>query len=151
MKFGPVTGAVLALAVGVGLRPIWGVVCTGELVLGVWTLSLVVRRFVMVLSTSGLIAVVAGIAGVALAIGMARAAWDIQQVTSVLALFVAHVAAVGGILLGVGEVGLQVGANRTMYGRSRGVYRADAGTGMACGLMVKTEYNAIEADLSREV
>ena len=68
-------GEVLAVSLGMGLSAVWWVVCAGVVVLGGFTLALLVRRWKEPgerLAVAGLLAVVAGVTGVALAIGVGR-------------------------------------------------------------------------------
>ncbi len=70
-----VAGEVLAVSLGMGLSLVWWVVCAGLLVVGTMTLALLVRRWKEPserLSVAGLLAVAAGVTGVALAIGVGR-------------------------------------------------------------------------------
>jgi hypothetical protein len=72
-----IAGQVLAMAFGVGVSGAWGLVFAAELVLGVATVILLVTRRKKPdewPAAVGLIAVVAGVTGVALAVGIGRAA-----------------------------------------------------------------------------
>jgi hypothetical protein len=144
--FGPVAGAVLALAPGVGLSPAWWAICLGELVLGVWTIALLVRRGrVEALSSAGLIAVAAGVAGVALAIGLARAEWPIEQV-----LVFARYSLLTWPLLATTYL-VWVKLKRKWVPIALCVLAAlafpgNTGVGMAVGANVRGEYSAVEAD-----
>jgi hypothetical protein len=71
-----VTGQTLAMAVGIGFAPLWPAVLAGMLALGAATLAGLVRSGrdpENRPATVGLIAVAAGVAGLALAIGVGRA------------------------------------------------------------------------------
>ncbi|AMV29106.1 hypothetical protein VT84_32225 [Gemmata sp. SH-PL17] len=73
---GSVTGEVLAMSFGVGLSGVWWAGAGGVLVVGVLTLAVLVPQWKEPrarLSIAGLIAVAAGVTGVALAIGLGRA------------------------------------------------------------------------------
>lgn len=71
-----VTGQVLGMAPGIGLSAVWWAVFAGEVTLAVVTISLLLRQGIdpaVRPASYGLIAVVAGISGIALAIGIGRA------------------------------------------------------------------------------
>ena len=77
----PMTGVVLSLAVGVGVSWVWWLVAVGEVVLGVATVVMLLRRPADERPASlGLIAVAAGIFAMALTIAAARGAWEYEQV-----------------------------------------------------------------------
>ena len=79
----PMVGIILALAVGVGVSWVWSLVAVGEVAVGVATVGMLVRRPASDRPAAlGLIAVAAGVFGVAATIGAARAAWDYDQVKS---------------------------------------------------------------------
>lgn len=71
-----VAGKVLAMAMGVGVSGIWWAVAAAMVVLGAATIALLVRRGAEMSerpTSVGLIAVAAGVAGVAIAVGIGRA------------------------------------------------------------------------------
>ena len=73
---GQVAGEVLAMSLGIGVSGIWWLVAAGIVVLGFATVVILLRQWKEPdrrLSVAGLIAVVAGVAGVAVAIGVGRA------------------------------------------------------------------------------
>ena len=73
-----VGGEVLAMSLGIGVSGVWWAACAGILALGVATLALLLRRWKEPnerLSVVGLIAVTAGVTGVAVAIGVGRGGW----------------------------------------------------------------------------
>lgn len=77
-----VTGQVLAMSLGIGLKLVWWAVFAGMLVLGGFTLALLVRRWTEPaerLSVAGLVAVAAGVTGVALAIGVGRGGFASEE------------------------------------------------------------------------
>jgi hypothetical protein len=75
------TGIILSLAVGVGVSDVWWAVAAVEVVLGVATVVLLLRRPAEERPAAlGLIAVAAGVFAVALTIGAARAEWPSEQV-----------------------------------------------------------------------
>ena len=75
------TGIILSLAVGVGVSDVWWAVAAVEVVLGLATVVLLVRRPAEERPAAlGLIAVAAGVFAVALTIGAARAEWPAEQV-----------------------------------------------------------------------
>jgi hypothetical protein len=70
-----VTGEVLAMAIGIGCKSVWQAVCLGELALGAATIALVFRANRADRTAAfGLVAIAAGVFGVALAIGLGRGA-----------------------------------------------------------------------------
>lgn len=146
--FGPVAGAVLALAPGIGLSPAWWAVCLGELVLGGWTIALLVRRGRgAALSSAGLIAVAAGVAGVALAIGLARAEWGVAHVL----LFARYSLLMWPLLATTYLVWVKLGRSWVPIALcvlSALALPGNTGVGMYNGAVVKSDYSAIEADLA---
>jgi len=71
-----VTGQVLAVALGIGVAGVWGAVVVGLLALGGATLAFLLRQLKSPAdrpAAAGLVALVAGLFGVALAIGVGRA------------------------------------------------------------------------------
>jgi hypothetical protein len=74
-------GIILSLAVGPGMSGVWWGVAAAEIVLGVATVVLLLRRPSEERPAAlGLIAVAAGVFAVAATIGVARAAWDYGMV-----------------------------------------------------------------------
>lgn len=150
LEVAPRVGAVLALAPGVGLSPLWWAVCIGELVLGVWTILLLVRRGRgEYLSTSGLIAVAAGVAGVSLAIGMARAEWDIEKQ---LLMFSRYSLLTWPLLATTYLVWVRFGRKWVPIGLcvvAAAAFPGNTGTGMFNGAAIRGEYSEIEGDIVR--
>lgn len=73
-----VAGEVLSVALGIGVSHVWWGACAAVLALGIATLVLLVRKRNEAggwLPVSGLIAVAAGLTGVAVAIGVGRGGW----------------------------------------------------------------------------
>ena len=78
---GEVTGVVLSLGVGVSVSQVWPVIAAGEVLLGLATVVFLVRRPREEWPASaGLIAVAAGVFGLALTLGLARAEWGAEVV-----------------------------------------------------------------------
>jgi len=78
LKVARVGSEVLAVSFGMGLAEVWFAVAPALVALGVATLALVVRRWpdrAARPAVVGLVAVAAGVAGVALAVGVGRGAW----------------------------------------------------------------------------
>ena len=76
-----VTGVMLSLGVGIGVSAMWWAVAAGELFLGVATVVFLLRRPREERPASlGLIAVAAGVFGLALTIGSARGEWELDRV-----------------------------------------------------------------------
>ena len=70
------------MAPGVGVAGVWWAVALVEVMLGIATIALLVRRAkdpAERLASSGLVAVAAGVAGVALAVGIGRAGFDYEM------------------------------------------------------------------------
>lgn len=79
VRVATVTGEVLAVSLGMGLSTVWPLVASGVVAVGVLTLAAVLRRWKEPsdrLAVAGLIATVAGVTGVALAIGVGRAGFE---------------------------------------------------------------------------
>jgi hypothetical protein len=77
-----VTGKVLAMALGVGVSGVWWVVAAAMIVLGATTIALLIGRGVDPAerpASVGLIAVAAGVAGIAVAIGVGRAGFGSEM------------------------------------------------------------------------
>jgi hypothetical protein len=75
VAIGMVAGEVLAMAIGIGVLGVWRLVATVELAIGVGTVAFLIRKGrnpVDRPSSAGLIAVAAGVCGLALAIGIGR-------------------------------------------------------------------------------
>lgn len=146
LAVGPVTAAVLALAPGVGLSGIWWAVCVGEVLLGVCTIVLLVRRGRSeALSTVGLLAVAAGVAGVAFAIGSGRAEWGVDRVLG----FARYSLLVWPLLAMVYLVWVKLGRKWVpivLCVVAAIAFPTNTGTGMLNGAAVKSNYSAIAAD-----
>lgn len=142
----PVAAAVLALAPGVGLSGVWWAVAAAEVALGAWTIALLVRRGrAEALSTVGLVAVAAGVAGVALAIGAARAEWGAARVLqfarySLLVWPLLAAAYLSWVKLGRKWVPVALCAAAAL------AFPTNTGTGILNGAALKGEYAAVEAD-----
>jgi hypothetical protein len=81
LRLAHMTGIVLSLAVGVGVSGVWWAVAVAEVVLGLATVAMLLRRPAEERPAAlGLVAVAAGVFGVALTIGAARAEWPSEQV-----------------------------------------------------------------------
>lgn len=79
VKVATVAGEVLAVSLGMGLSLVWQVVAAALVVIGSLTLVAVAKRWkepAERLSVVGLLAVAAGVTGVALAVGVGRAGFD---------------------------------------------------------------------------
>jgi hypothetical protein len=79
MAVGRVAGEVLSVALGIGVSEAWWAVLAGVIALGVMTLALILPRWKEPrerLSIVGLVAVAAGVTGVAVAIGIGRGGWN---------------------------------------------------------------------------
>ncbi|VTR91781.1 Putative uncharacterized protein OS=[Oscillatoria] sp. PCC 6506 GN=OSCI_3720052 PE=4 SV=1 [Gemmata massiliana] len=82
IEVGCVSGEVLAMSFGIGLSGVWWAVAGGLVVVGGLTVALLVERWKESgerLSIVGLIAVAAGVTGVALAIGVGRGGWGTEM------------------------------------------------------------------------
>ena len=147
LAVGGVAGEVLAMAFGVGVSPVWWAVCAGMLTLGGATVVLLVRRWKQPgerLSVLGLLAVAAGVTGVALAIGVGRGSWG-----SGMGLW-SRYAMLTWPLLGMTYL-VWVNAKRkwvpiALCMAAALAFPGNTGTGMVVGAQVKGEYSAIAAD-----
>ncbi|MBY0460963.1 MAG: hypothetical protein K2V38_26890, partial [Gemmataceae bacterium] len=153
-----VTGEVLAVSLGMGLSAVWGAVAVGVVAVGALTLNRVARRWKEPadrLSVAGLILVAAGVAGVALAVGVGRAGFDRWAEMGLWSRY----ALLTWPLLGLAFLAwVQVGRSAPEVGRgARWVpialcvaaalaFPGNTGVGMAAGAQVKAEYAAIAAD-----
>jgi hypothetical protein len=146
LEFGPRAAATLSLAPGVGLRPVWWVVCAAELVLGGWTIAILIRRGrAEALSTAGLIAVAAGIGGLALVIGIARAGWEIHRILD----FVRYSLLVWPLLAMAYLVWVKLGYKWVPIALcivAALAFPGNMATGMVNGAASKATYTAIETD-----
>ncbi len=142
-----VAGEVLAMSFGIAMTPVWLAAFAGILALGGATVALLVPRWKEPgerLSVVGLIAVTAGVAGVALAIGVGRSGmggdmglWSRYSMLSWPLLAAAYLVWVKRGRKWV-PVALCVFAALVFLGNT--------GTGMQNGAAVKSRYSAIEAD-----
>lgn len=82
IAIGMVTGEVLAMAFGIGVSGIWWLVAIAEVLIGVGTVALLIRQGRNPAdrpASVGLIAVVAGVCGLALAIGIGRGSMGLDM------------------------------------------------------------------------
>ncbi len=142
-----VAGEVLAMSFGIAMTPVWLAAFTGILALGGATVALLVPRWKEPgerLSVVGLIAVTAGVAGVALAIGVGRSGmggdmglWSRYSMLSWPLLAAAY-------LVWVKRGRKWVPVALCVFAAL--VFPGNTGTGMQNGAAVKSRYSAIEAD-----
>src|SRR5262249_6145260 len=111
--------------------------------------SLLVRRGRgEALSTVGLIAVAAGVAGVALMIGIARAAWEVERVL----LFARYSLLTWPLLATTYLVWVKLGRKWVPIALcvvAAAAFPGNTGTGMFNGAAIRGEYSAIEEDIAR--
>jgi hypothetical protein len=149
-----VTAEVLGVSFGIGLMGVWFVVCPAVVALGVATIVLLLRRrgeqpaerFAVV----GLIAVAAGVAGVAAAIGVGRGGWGrdakllegmgLWSRYSLLAWPLLATAYLAWVKLGRKWVPIALCVAAAL------AFPGNVGAGMMNGAQVKAKYSAIEAD-----
>ncbi|MCI0702368.1 MAG: hypothetical protein L0241_14895 [Planctomycetia bacterium] len=139
---------VLAMSVGIGLSGVWWAVFAGMLVLGIATVSLLVRRWkepAERLSVIGLIAVALGVVGVAVAIGVGRGAWGGGMgLWSRYSLLVWPLLAAGYLVwVKFGRKWVPI----VLCCVAALAFPTNMLTGMAEGAMIKSEYSALEADV----
>jgi hypothetical protein len=82
VAIGIVTGEVLAMALGIGVRGVWWLVAIVELAIGAATVILLIRQGRNPTNrpaSAGLIAVAAGVCGLALAIGIGRGSMGLEM------------------------------------------------------------------------
>ncbi len=142
-----VAGEVLAMSFGIAMTPVWLAAFAGILALGGATVALLVPRWKEPgerLSVAGLVAVAAGVAGVALAIGVGRAGmggdmglWSRYSMLSWPLLAAAYLV---WVKLGRKWVPVALCVFAAL------VFLGNTGTGMQNGAAVKSRYSAIEAD-----
>ena len=142
-----VAGEVLAMSFGIAMTPVWLAAFAGILALGGATVAFLVPRWKEPgerLSVVGLIAVTAGVAGVALAIGVGRAGmggdmglWSRYSMLSWPLLAAAYLV---WVKLGRKWVPVALCVFAAL------VFLGNTGTGMQNGAAVKSRYSAIEAD-----
>lgn len=155
-----ISGQVLAMALGVGAAPVWGPVALAVVVLGIATLAHLVRRMndpAQRPSSAGLIAVAAGLGGIAVAIGVSRAAFG-----SEMGLW-SRYGSLSWPLLGASFlVWVKAGRGAEPRGLSRWVpallcaasalaFPSNMGTGMLVGAGAVSRYTAIQFDLRDRV
>ena len=142
-----VAGEVLAMSFGIAMTPVWLAAFAGILALGGATVALLVPRWKEPgerLSVAGLVAVTAGVAGVALAIGVGRSGmggdmglWSRYSMLSWPLLAAAYLV---WVKLGRKWVPVALCVFAAL------VFLGNTGTGMQNGAAVKSRYSAIEAD-----
>ena len=142
-----VAGEVLAMSFGIAMTPVWLAAFAGILALGGATVALLVPRWKEPgerLSVVGLIAVAAGVTGVALAIGVGRSGmggdmglWSRYSMLSWPLLAAAYLV---WVKLGRKWVPVALCVFAAL------VFLGNTGTGMQNGAAVKSRYSAIEAD-----
>jgi hypothetical protein len=161
---------VLGISFGMGLAGVWFVVCPVLLAVGAATIVLLVRRSkdqpAEWPAVVGLIAVAAGIAGVAVAIGIGRGAWGRDSgLLQGMGLWSRYSLLVWPLLAATYLVWVKFGPRDSqpvapgagLHGRSKWVpialcvvaalaFPGNTLTGMANGAKVKSEYSAVEAD-----
>ncbi len=142
-----VAGEVLAMSFGIAMTPVWLAAFAGILALGGATVALLVPRWKEPgerLSVAGLVAVTAGVAGVALAIGVGRSGmggdmglWSRYSMLSWPLLAAAYL-----VWVKLGRKWVPV----ALCVFAAFAFLGNTGTGMQNGAAVKSRYSAIEAD-----
>jgi hypothetical protein len=147
LAVGRVAGEVLAMSLGIAASPVWWAVFAGMLALGRFTLARLVRRWKEPgerLSIIGLIAVAAGVTGVAVAIGVGRGAWGggmgLWSRYSLLAWPLLAMAYLAWVKLGGKWVPIALCVAAAL------AFPGNTFTGMQNGAAVKSDYSAIAVD-----
>ncbi len=151
-----IAGQVLAMALGVGVSGVWWLVAVAELAIGVATIALLVRQGkdpAERLAAVGLIAIAAGLAGIALAVGVGRASfgpnmglWSRYGSLSwplLGAAFLAWVKAGGG----AEPRGLKKWIPAGLCVASALAFPPNMGTGMLVGVSTVVRYTEMQADM----
>ncbi|QEG31743.1 hypothetical protein GobsT_65870 [Gemmata obscuriglobus] len=151
VRVATVTGEVLAMSLGMGLGAVWPLVAGGVIAVGVLTLARVLRGWKepdQRLSGAGLIAVAAGVTGVALAIGVGRAGfegWEDMGLWSRYSMLTWPL--LGAAYLVWAKAGKKW-VPITLCVAAALAFPGNTGTGMVNGGQVRADYNAIAADLA---
>ncbi|QJW93397.1 hypothetical protein [Frigoriglobus tundricola] len=153
-----VAGEVLAVSFGIGVSGVWAAVCAGVLALGGITVAALVSHWKVRterLSIAGLLAVAAGVTGVAVAIGVGRGGWGAGM-----GLWARYSLLTWPLLAAAYLVWVPRGraaAPQTVSRAAKWVpvvlcvvaalaFPANTGTGMLNGAAVKSTYSAMGAD-----
>jgi hypothetical protein len=141
-----VTGVVMSLGVGIGVSKAWWAVAAGELLLGLATVVFLLRRpRAERLAALGLIAVAAGVFGLALTIGSARGDWDLERV-----LWWSRYSLLAWPLLGAAYLAWAKAGRKWMPAAlcllAAVAYPPNTGTGMQIGHGIREHYRQLEAD-----
>ncbi|HEY1192097.1 MAG TPA: hypothetical protein VGE74_30995, partial [Gemmata sp.] len=151
VRVATVTGEVLAVSLGMGLSAVWPLVAVGVVAVGALTLVAVVRRWQAPserLSVAGLVAVAAGVTGVALAVGVGRAGFESWEQMglwsrySMLSWPLLATAYLVWVKLGRKWVPILLCVAAAL------AFPGNTGTGMANGARVRSDYAEIAADLA---
>jgi hypothetical protein len=141
-------GEVLGVSFGMGFVLVWWLVAVGVVVLGVLTGALLVRRWKLDpdgrSGVVGLLAVAAGVAGVALAIGVGRGNWGAGQ-----GLWSRYSLLVWPLLAAAYLAWVKAGRKWVpivLCVVAALAFPGNMGVGMQMGAMIKSKYSAIEAD-----
>jgi hypothetical protein len=147
IAIGMVTGEVLAMALGIGVSGVWWLVAAVEIIIGVGTVAFLVRtrKPEGLPSSAGLIAVAAGVFGVALVIGIGRGSMGLER-----GLW-ARYALLSWPLLGMAFL-VWVKAGRKwlpilLCGAAAAAFPGNMMTGMIIGSQIREHYYQIESDV----
>lgn len=146
LAVGRVAAEVLSVSFGIGVREVWWVVFPGVFALGVATLVLLLRKWNdpnQRLAVTGLIAVAAGVTGIAVAIGIGRGGWGATW-----GLWSRYALLVWPLLAITYLVWVQNGRKWVPIGMCVAaalLFPANTGEGMVNGAMIWRDYGALEA------
>jgi hypothetical protein len=154
IKVGRVVGQVLGVSFGMGLSGVWWIVFPALVVLGGWTVALLLGRWKTQPEERpgvvGLVAVAAGVTGVAVAIGIGRGGWDDgMELSRGMGLWSRYSLLTWPLLGATYLVWVKAGRKWVpivLCVAAALAFPGNMGVGMWQGGKVKAEYSAIEAD-----
>ncbi len=149
---GMVTGEVLAMALGIGISGVWWSVALVEVVIGLGTVIMLVRQGRSPSnrpSSAGLIAIAAGVCGLAVAIGIGRGSMGTDMGLwsrySLLVWPLLGTAFLAWVKAGRRLIPIALCAAAAL------AFPSNMVTGMQVGMMIRTHYDQIESDVKTGV